>query len=99
MPRFFLRDLFPIYFTSSDQGSRDDLSVEGCGRSCAHVIRHGNSVDASFSKEVLNSITAFSSLAVSTGNHADSRGLLISIESNPSDRNSEKMDGCEKCER
>ncbi|CAB1347504.1 unnamed protein product [Coregonus sp. 'balchen'] len=29
MPRFFLRDLFPIYFTSSDQGSRDDLSVGG----------------------------------------------------------------------
>uniref|UniRef100_A0A8C7G382 Dedicator of cytokinesis 10 n=1 Tax=Oncorhynchus kisutch TaxID=8019 RepID=A0A8C7G382_ONCKI len=60
MPRFFLRDLFPIYFTST-----------------------------------------FSSLAVSTGNHADSRGSLISIESNPStsDRNSEKMDGCEKFAR
>lgn len=41
---------------------------------------------------------AFSSLAVSTANNADSRGSLISIESNPSnsDRNSEKMDGCEK---
>uniref|UniRef100_A0A8C7GCQ6 Dedicator of cytokinesis 10 n=1 Tax=Oncorhynchus kisutch TaxID=8019 RepID=A0A8C7GCQ6_ONCKI len=102
MPRFFLRDLFPIYFTSSDQGSRDDLSVGvGVAGPVAHVIRHGNSVDASFSKEVLNSITAFSSLAVSTGNHADSRGSLISIESNPStsDRNSEKMDGCEKFAR
>uniref|UniRef100_A0A4W5LFS5 Dedicator of cytokinesis 10 n=1 Tax=Hucho hucho TaxID=62062 RepID=A0A4W5LFS5_9TELE len=102
MPRFFLRDLFPIYFTSSDQGSRDDLSVGvGVSGQVAHVIRHGNSVDASFSKEVLNSITAFSSLAVSTGNHADSRGSLISIESNPStsDRNSEKMDGCEKFAR
>ncbi|XP_055735377.1 dedicator of cytokinesis protein 10-like isoform X1 [Salvelinus fontinalis] len=100
MPRFFLRDLFPIYFTSSDQGSRDDLSVGvGVAGQVAHVIRHGNSVDASFSKEVLNSITAFSSLAVSTGNHADSRGSLISIESNPSDRNSEKMDGCEKFAR
>uniref|UniRef100_A0A8C2JC95 Dedicator of cytokinesis 10 n=1 Tax=Cyprinus carpio TaxID=7962 RepID=A0A8C2JC95_CYPCA len=37
---------------------------------------------------------AFSSLAVSTANNADSRGSLISIESNPS--NSEKTDGCEK---
>lgn len=41
---------------------------------------------------------AFSSLAVATANQADSRGSLISVDSNPSnsDRNSEKMDGCEK---
>lgn len=41
---------------------------------------------------------AFSSLAVATGNQADSRGSLISVDSNPcnSDRNSEKVDGCEK---
>ncbi|XP_056296692.1 dedicator of cytokinesis protein 10 isoform X4 [Pseudoliparis swirei] len=104
MPRFFLRDVFPIYFTSSDQGSRDDLSVGGGGVVAGGVIpvtRHGHSVDASFSKEVLNSITAFSSLAVATGNQADSRGSLISVDSNPSnsDRNSEKMDGCEKFAR
>nr|XP_021321972.1 dedicator of cytokinesis protein 10 isoform X2 [Danio rerio] len=102
MPRFFLRDLFPICLTASDQGSRDDLSVGvGLGGQVTHVLRHGNSMDASFSKEVLNSITAFSSLAVSTANHADSRGSLISIESNPSnsDRNSEKMDACEKFAR
>uniref|UniRef100_A0A671WCN3 Dedicator of cytokinesis 10 n=1 Tax=Sparus aurata TaxID=8175 RepID=A0A671WCN3_SPAAU len=63
MPRFFLRDLFPIYFTSSDQ-----VRVQ----------------------------MSFSSLAVATGNQADSRGSLISVDSNPSnsDRNSEKMDGC-----
>uniref|UniRef100_A0A1A8IUK1 Dedicator of cytokinesis 10 n=1 Tax=Nothobranchius kuhntae TaxID=321403 RepID=A0A1A8IUK1_NOTKU len=99
MPRFFLRDLFPIYFTSSDQGSRDDVSVGGGGGGA--VTRHGNSMDASFSKEVLNSITAFSSLAVATSNQADSRGSLISVDSNPSnsDRNSEKMDGCEKFAR
>ncbi|XP_068441306.1 dedicator of cytokinesis protein 10 isoform X5 [Clinocottus analis] len=99
MPRFFLRDIFPIYFTSSDQGSRDDLSVGGgVAGGVIPVTRHGNSVDASFSKEVLNSITAFSSLAVAT---ADSRGSLISVDSNPSnsDRNSEKMDGCEKFAR
>ncbi|KAM8903390.1 dedicator of cytokinesis protein 10 isoform 4-T4 [Spinachia spinachia] len=102
MPRFFLRDLFPIYFTSSDQGSRDDLSVGGgVAGGVVPVTRHGNSVDASFSKEVLNSITAFSSLAVATGNQTDSRGSLISVDSNPSnsDRNSEKMDGCEKFAR
>uniref|UniRef100_A0A673N6A5 Dedicator of cytokinesis protein 10-like n=1 Tax=Sinocyclocheilus rhinocerous TaxID=307959 RepID=A0A673N6A5_9TELE len=102
MPRFFLRDLFPICLTASDQGSRDDVSVGvGLAGQVTHVLRHGNSMDASFSKEVLNSITAFSSLAVSTANNADSRGSLISIESNPSnsDRNSEKMDGCEKFAR
>uniref|UniRef100_A0A8C5HBS2 Dedicator of cytokinesis protein 10 n=1 Tax=Gouania willdenowi TaxID=441366 RepID=A0A8C5HBS2_GOUWI len=102
MPRFFLRDLFPIYFTSSDQGSRDDLSVGGgVAGGVTPLTRHGNSVDASFSKEVLNSITAFSSLVVATGNQADSRGSLISMDSNPSnsDRNSEKMDGCEKFAR
>ncbi|XP_051965596.1 dedicator of cytokinesis protein 10 isoform X3 [Xyrauchen texanus] len=101
MPRFFLRDLFPISLTASDQGSREDVSVGGVLASqVVHVMRHGNSMDASFSKEVLNSITAFSSLAVSTAN-ADSRGSLISIDSNPSnsDRNSEKMDGCEKFAR
>uniref|UniRef100_A0A671M2X2 Dedicator of cytokinesis protein 10-like n=1 Tax=Sinocyclocheilus anshuiensis TaxID=1608454 RepID=A0A671M2X2_9TELE len=102
MPRFFLRDLFPICLTASDQGSRDDLSVGvGLAGQVTHVLRHGNSMDASLTKEVLNSITAFSSLAVSTANNADSRGSLISIESNPSnsDRNSEKMDGCEKFTR
>ncbi|XP_060761808.1 dedicator of cytokinesis protein 10 isoform X3 [Neoarius graeffei] len=103
MPRFFLRDLFPIYLTSSDQGSKDDVSVGGGGLlgQSGHSTRHGNSVDAALSKEVLNSITVFSSLAVSTANNTDSRGSLISIESNPSnsDRNSEKMDGCEKFAR
>ncbi|XP_018588078.1 dedicator of cytokinesis protein 10 isoform X3 [Scleropages formosus] len=102
MPRFFIRDIFPPYFHPSDQDSRDDLSMGG--GFTAHVtqaLRHGNSVDASFSKEVLNSITAFSSLAVSTGNQADSRGSLISIDSNPStsDKNSEKTDGFEKYAR
>ncbi|KAM9318239.1 dedicator of cytokinesis protein 10 isoform 3-T3 [Pholidichthys leucotaenia] len=102
MPRFFLRDPFPLYFTSSDQGSRDDLSVGGgVAAGATPVTRHGHSVDASFSKEVLNSITAFSSLAVATSIQADSRGSLISVDSNPSnsDRNSEKMDGCEKFAR
>nr|XP_015216476.1 PREDICTED: dedicator of cytokinesis protein 10 isoform X3 [Lepisosteus oculatus] len=102
MPRFFMRDLFPFNINASDQGSRDDLSVGGGLQSqMALALRHANSVDTSFSKEVLNSITAFSSLAVSTANNADSRGSLISIESNPStsDKNSEKTDTCEKIAR
>ncbi|XP_067363467.1 dedicator of cytokinesis protein 10 isoform X3 [Channa argus] len=101
MPRFFLRDLFPIYIAASDHGSRDDLSVGAVTGGGIPVSRHGNSVDASFSKEVLNSITAFSSLAVAMGNQTESRGSLISVDSNPSnsDRNSEKMDGCEKFAR
>lgn len=47
------------------------------------------------------SLPVFSSLAVATGNQTDSRGSLISVDSNPSnsDRNSEKMDGCEKVKR
>ena len=45
--------LVPLY-----QGSRDDLSVGGgLAGGVIPVTRHGNSVDASFSKEVLNSIT------------------------------------------
>ncbi|MFT7803755.1 dedicator of cytokinesis protein 10 isoform X2 [Arapaima gigas] len=102
MPRFFIRDIFPTYFPPSDQDSRDDLSIGGGFTThMAQAIRHGSSIDASFSKEVLNSITAFSSLAVSTGNQADSRGSLISIDSNPStgDKNSEKTDGFEKYAR
>ncbi|KAJ8256276.1 hypothetical protein COCON_G00184280 [Conger conger] len=91
------------HFLSPLQGSRDDLSVGGTGPQ-VQALRHGNSVDASFSKEVLNSITAFS-LAVSVGNQADSRGSLISIESNPStsdktsDKTSERTDAGERFAR
>lgn len=47
------------------QGSRDDLSVGGgVAGGVIPVTRHGNSVDASFSKEVLNSITGSSLLSV-----------------------------------
>ncbi|XP_062844216.1 dedicator of cytokinesis protein 10 isoform X2 [Trichomycterus rosablanca] len=97
MPRFFLRDPFPFYMNSSNQGSKDDLSVGGQTGPNARPV----TVDASFTKEVLNSVQGLSSLAVSTANNTDSRGSLISIESNPSngDRNSEKMDGCEKFAR
>uniref|UniRef100_A0A8C2XM62 Dedicator of cytokinesis 10 n=1 Tax=Cyclopterus lumpus TaxID=8103 RepID=A0A8C2XM62_CYCLU len=75
MPRFFLRDVFPIYFTST---VKEDIDAD-----------------------TPPPTPAFSSLAVATGNQADSRGSLISVDSNPSnsDRNIEKMDGCEKFAR
>lgn len=42
--------------------------------------------------------TAFSSIAISTVNHADSRASLASLDSNPSttEKSSEKTDNCEK---
>uniref|UniRef100_A0A672I5L3 Dedicator of cytokinesis 10 n=1 Tax=Salarias fasciatus TaxID=181472 RepID=A0A672I5L3_SALFA len=78
MPRFFLRDLFPIYFTSSDQ------------------VRLPTKELTLMQTPLPLHTPAFSSLAVATGNQTDSRGSLISVDSNPSnsDRNSEKMDGC-----
>lgn len=44
------------------------------------------------------SFTAFSSIAISAANHADSRASLASLESNPStnEKNSERTDTCEK---
>lgn len=44
------------------------------------------------------SFTAFSSVAISAANHADSRASLASLESNPStnEKNSERTDTCEK---
>lgn len=41
---------------------------------------------------------AFSSIAISTVNHADSRASLASLDSNPStnEKSSEKTDNCEK---
>lgn len=49
----------PLSCLHLHQGSRDDLSVGGgvVAGAVIPVTRHGNSVDASFSKEVLNSIT------------------------------------------
>lgn len=58
--RITVDDMHLIFFSlllclPALQGSRDDVSVSG--GVAGGVTRHGNSVDASFSKEVLNSIT------------------------------------------
>uniref|UniRef100_A0A8D1FWJ4 Dedicator of cytokinesis 10 n=1 Tax=Sus scrofa TaxID=9823 RepID=A0A8D1FWJ4_PIG len=100
MPRIYLKDLYPFTINTSNQGSRDDLSTNG-GFQAQSAMKHANSVDTSFSKDVLNSIAAFSSIAISTVNHADSRASLASLDSNPStnEKSSEKTDNCEKIPR
>ncbi|XP_038604845.1 dedicator of cytokinesis protein 10 isoform X3 [Tachyglossus aculeatus] len=100
MPRIYMKDLFPFTVNTSNQGSRDDLSTNG-GFQNQTAMKHANSVDTSFSKDVLNSIAAFSSIAISTVNHADSRASLASLDSNPSasEKSSEKTDNCEKIPR
>uniref|UniRef100_A0A8C8EF65 Dedicator of cytokinesis 10 n=1 Tax=Otus sunia TaxID=257818 RepID=A0A8C8EF65_9STRI len=67
------------------------------------AMKHANSVDTSFSKDVLNSIAGiYDRLNMHIGrflsNHADSRASLASLESNPStnEKNSERTDTCEK---
>ncbi|XP_076406083.1 dedicator of cytokinesis protein 10 isoform X12 [Peromyscus maniculatus bairdii] len=100
MPRIYLKDLYPFTVNTSNQGSRDDLSTNG-GFQTQTSMKHATSVDTSFSKDVLNSIAAFSSIAISTVNHADSRASLASLDSNPSttEKSSEKTDTCEKIPR
>ncbi|XP_032924360.1 dedicator of cytokinesis protein 10 isoform X5 [Catharus ustulatus] len=100
MPRIYMKDMFLFNINTSNQGSRDDLSTTG-GFQSQTAMKHANSVDTSFSKDVLNSIAAFSSIAISAANHADSRASLASLESNPStnEKNSERTDTCEKITR
>nr|XP_014342168.1 PREDICTED: dedicator of cytokinesis protein 10 [Latimeria chalumnae] len=100
MPRIFMRDIYPFNVNSSNQGSRDDLSMNG-GSQNQTSMKHANSVDTSFSKDVLNSIAAFSLVAISAVNHADSRASLASVESIPStnEKSSDKTDNCEKFAR
>ncbi|XP_060623860.2 dedicator of cytokinesis protein 10 isoform X11 [Anolis sagrei] len=91
MPRIYMKDMFLFNINTSNQGSRDDLSTAGGFQNQA-AMKHANSVDTSFSKDVLNSIAA---------NHADSRGSLASLDSNPStnEKNSEPTEACEKIAR
>uniref|UniRef100_A0A8C8VFE9 Dedicator of cytokinesis 10 n=1 Tax=Pelusios castaneus TaxID=367368 RepID=A0A8C8VFE9_9SAUR len=100
MPRIYMKDMFLFNINTSNQGSRDDLSTAG-GFQSQPAIKHANSVDTSFSKDVLNSIAAFSSVAISAANHADSRASLGSLDSNPStnEKASERTDTCEKIVR
>ncbi|XP_053314862.1 dedicator of cytokinesis protein 10 isoform X2 [Spea bombifrons] len=98
MPRIFMKYFFPFGVNTSNQGSRDDLSTAAASQS---ALKHATSADTSFSKDVLNSIAAFSSIAISAGNNADSRASLASLESIPStnEKNNEKAENCEKIAR
>ncbi|XP_053565996.1 LOW QUALITY PROTEIN: dedicator of cytokinesis protein 10 [Bombina bombina] len=98
MPRIFMKDLFPFTMNTSNQGSRDDLSTTAASQS---ALKHATSADTSFSKDVLNSIAAFSSIAITAGNNTDSRASLASLESIPStnEKNSDKAENCEKIAR
>ncbi|XP_075793694.1 dedicator of cytokinesis protein 10 isoform X13 [Pelodiscus sinensis] len=100
MPRIYMKDMFIFNINTSNQGSRDDLSTAG-GFQSQTAMKHANSVDTSFSKDVLNSIAAFSSIAISAANHADSRASIASLDSNPStnEKTSERTEACEKIVR
>ncbi|KAG8580941.1 hypothetical protein GDO81_007483 [Engystomops pustulosus] len=99
MSRIFMKDFFPFSINTSNQGSRDDLSTATASQSQS-AIKHAASADTSFSKDVLNSIAAFSSIAITAGNNADSRASLASLDSIPSaNEKSEKTENCEKIAR
>ncbi|XP_026519863.1 dedicator of cytokinesis protein 10 [Notechis scutatus] len=100
MPRIYLKDMFLFSINTSNQGSRDDLSTT-VGFQSQTTMKHANSIDTSFSKDVLNSIAAFSSVVIPAANRTDSRGSLGSLDSNPStnEKNSEINEACEKIVR
>ncbi|KAG8445304.1 hypothetical protein GDO86_010188 [Hymenochirus boettgeri] len=100
MPRIFMKDFFPFTGNTSNQGSRDDLSTATASQTQS-AMKHAMSADTSFSKDVLNSIAAFSSIAINAANNTESRASLASLESIPSnnEKTSEKMENCEKIAR
>ncbi|XP_067851502.1 dedicator of cytokinesis protein 10 isoform X3 [Heptranchias perlo] len=94
LPRIFMKDMFPFNLSSSNPGSRDDLSIAGGSQNQSTTpTRNTNSLESSVSKDVLNSIAA-----ISTVSHADSRGSLGSLDSTSGacEKMIEKPDSCEK---
>ncbi|XP_078419867.1 dedicator of cytokinesis protein 10 isoform X6 [Cetorhinus maximus] len=99
LPRIFMKDMFPFNLSSSNPGSRDDLSTAGGSQNQSTTpTRNTNSLESSVSKDVLNSIAAFSSVAISTVSNADSKGSLGSLDSTSGtcEKLSEKPDSSEK---
>ncbi|XP_078065091.1 dedicator of cytokinesis protein 10 [Mustelus asterias] len=99
LPRIFMKDMFPFNLSSSNPGSRDDLSTAGGSQNQSTTpTRNTNSLESSVSKDVLNSIAVFSSVAISTVSHADSKGSLGSLDSTSGtcEKLSEKPDSSEK---
>ncbi|XP_072330612.1 dedicator of cytokinesis protein 10 isoform X7 [Scyliorhinus torazame] len=99
LPRIFMKDMFPFNLSSSNPGSRDDLSTAGGSQNQSTTpTRNTNSLESSVSKDVMNSIAAFSSVAISTVSHADSKGSLGSLDSTSGtcEKLSDKPDSSEK---
>ncbi|XP_048460342.1 dedicator of cytokinesis protein 10 isoform X3 [Rhincodon typus] len=94
LPRIFMKDMFPFNLSSSNQGSRDDLSITGGSQNQSTTpTRNTNSLESSVSKDVLNSIAA-----ISTVSQTDSRGSLGSLDSTSGacEKSNEKLDSSEK---
>ncbi|XP_038671186.1 dedicator of cytokinesis protein 10 isoform X7 [Scyliorhinus canicula] len=99
LPRIFMKDMFPFNLSSSNPGSRDDLSTAGGSQNQSTTpTRNTNSLESTVSKDVMNSIAAFSSVAISTVSHADSKGSLGSLDSTSGtcEKLSDKPDSSEK---
>ncbi|XP_062901937.1 dedicator of cytokinesis protein 10 isoform X1 [Mobula hypostoma] len=99
LSRIFMKDMFPFNLSSSNPGSRDDLSTAGgLQHQSATPTRNTNSLESSVSKDVLNSIAVFSSVAISTVSHEDSRGSHGSLDSTSGtcERISDRPDSSEK---
>ncbi|XP_072330607.1 dedicator of cytokinesis protein 10 isoform X2 [Scyliorhinus torazame] len=94
LPRIFMKDMFPFNLSSSNPGSRDDLSTAGGSQNQSTTpTRNTNSLESSVSKDVMNSIAA-----ISTVSHADSKGSLGSLDSTSGtcEKLSDKPDSSEK---
>ncbi|XP_072330608.1 dedicator of cytokinesis protein 10 isoform X3 [Scyliorhinus torazame] len=86
LPRIFMKDMFPFNLSSSNPGSRDDLSTAGGSQNQSTTpTRNTNSLESSVSKDVMNSI-------------ADSKGSLGSLDSTSGtcEKLSDKPDSSEK---
>ncbi|XP_038671181.1 dedicator of cytokinesis protein 10 isoform X3 [Scyliorhinus canicula] len=94
LPRIFMKDMFPFNLSSSNPGSRDDLSTAGGSQNQSTTpTRNTNSLESTVSKDVMNSIAA-----ISTVSHADSKGSLGSLDSTSGtcEKLSDKPDSSEK---
>ncbi|XP_069752851.1 dedicator of cytokinesis protein 10 [Narcine bancroftii] len=98
LPRIFMKDMFPFNLSSSNPGSRDDMSTAGGSQHQSTPTRNTISLENSVSKDVLNSIAVFSSVAISSVSHEDSKGSHGSLDSTSGtcEKTSERPDSSEK---
>ncbi|XP_032887032.1 dedicator of cytokinesis protein 10 isoform X3 [Amblyraja radiata] len=99
LPRIFMKDMFPFNQSSSNPGSKDDLSTTGGSQhQLTTAIRNTNSLETSASKDVMNSIAVLSSVPISTVSNEDSKGSHGSLDSasGTCEKMSERPDSSEK---